>query len=119
MAANILFIDSDHAKIFTLNPGKLDTAEMKKHDFKHHTSDQKNEEHEKHFFQEVSAKIKDTSELLIVGPGMAKARFKTHLETHHHDLVKKIIGVETIDHPTDPQIVAVGKKFFKLYDLFH
>ncbi len=120
MAACILFIDSDHAKFFNLNPGKMESSELKKHDVKHHTTGEKNDEHEKHFFHEVAGHLKNATEILIVGPGLAKAKFKTHLETHHHqDLAKKIVGVETVDHPTDPQIVAAGKKFFKGYDLFH
>jgi len=120
MAACILFIDSDHAKIFKLNPGKMDSSELKKHEQKHHNTGEKNEEHEKHFFNEVISHLKDSSELLIVGPGLAKNRFKSHLEAHHHqDLAKKVVGSETIDHPTDAQIVAVGKKFFTAYDVFH
>ena len=121
MKSAILFIDSDHAKFFNLNPGKIETTELKKHEIKHHLSgDKNNEEHEKHFFHEIADKLKDTTELLILGPGLAKNRFKTHLEGHHHaDLVKAIVGVETIDHPTDPQIKEIGRKFFKSYDLFH
>ena len=120
MAACILFIDSDHAKFFNLNPGKIESTELKKHEVKHHTGSEKNEEHEHHFFHEVATHLKGVSELLIVGPGLAKNKFKTHLETHHHhDVAKSVVGMETIDHPTDPQIVAVGKKFFKTYDQFH
>jgi stalled ribosome rescue protein Dom34 len=120
MSASILFIDSDHAKIFKLNPEKMETTELKKHALDHHTSNEKNEEHEKHFFHDVTSKLVGTQELLIVGPGLAKNRFKTHLETHHHqDLLKAVVGMETVDHPTDPQIIAVGRKFFTSYDLFH
>jgi len=121
MKAAILFIDSDHAKIFRLNPGMMEKTELKKHEIKHHlTDDKKNEEHEKHFFHEVASELKGTTELLIVGPGLARTRFKTHLDAHHHtDLAKSVVGTESIDHPTDPQIVEVGRKFFKAYDLFH
>jgi stalled ribosome rescue protein Dom34 len=121
MKSAILFVDSDHAKIFNLVPGKMETVELKKHEIKHHlTADKNNEEHEKHFFHEVATALKGVTELLVVGPGFAKNRFQSHLETHHHgDLAKSIVGLDTIDHPTDPQIMAVGRKFFKAYDLFH
>lgn len=120
MAACILFIDGEHAKFFNLNPGKMETTALKKHDHATHTAHDKNEEHDKHFFHEVATHLKNVTELLIVGPGLAKNKFKTHLETHHHhDLAKKVVGIETVDHPTDAQIIAAGKKFFKAYDLFH
>jgi len=121
MNASILFIDSDHAKIFKLNPEKMESSTLKKHESSHHASaDEKKDEHEKHFFTDVTSALVGTTELLIVGPGQAKNRFKAHLDTHHHQgLAQAVIGVETVDHPTDPQIIAVGKKFFKSYDLFH
>ncbi|MBC7386933.1 MAG: eRF1 domain 2 [Cryobacterium sp.] len=121
MSARILFIDSDHAKIFKLNADKIDTHAMKKHDAQHQVGGGgKEDEQEKHFFHDVAKELAGTTELLVVGPGLAKIRFKTHLETHHHqDLCKAVVGMEAIDHPTDPQIMAVGKKFFKTYNLFH
>jgi len=52
--------------------------------------------------------------------GLAKDHFKTHLETHHTaGLAKRIIGMEVVDHPTDNQILAASRKFFKTYDLFN
>ena len=121
MSASILFIDSDHAKIFSLHPGKMESAELKKTGHHtHHQASESNHEHEHQFFHEVATQLKNVTELLIVGPGLAKAKFKTHLETHHHhDLAKSVVGVETVDHPTDAQIIAVGRNFFKSYDVFH
>jgi hypothetical protein len=35
---------------------------------------------------------------------------------HEHDraLERKIVGIETVDHPTDGQIIAYAKKYFRL-----
>ncbi len=121
MSASILFIDGDHAKIFSLNPGKMETKDLKKSSHhSHNQASESNHDHEHKFFHEIASNLKNVKELLIVGPGLAKAKFKTHLETHHHhDLSKSVVGVETVDHPTDAQIAAIGRKFFKAYDLFH
>jgi hypothetical protein len=37
---------------------------------------------------------------------------------HHHDprLMDIILGVETVDHPSDPQLVDHARKFFKSAD---
>lgn len=119
MTASILFIDSNHAKIFKLIPAKMETSELKKHGDSHPSDDNKTDEYEKHFFTDVTSQLKDASQLLIVGPGQAKTRFKTHLENHQQALAKNIVGVETIDQLSDAKIIEVGRKFFKEYDLFH
>jgi hypothetical protein len=39
-----------------------------------------------------------------------------YIEQHNPQLKKIIAGVETVDHPTDGQIVAMARKFFKVTD---
>jgi hypothetical protein len=65
------------------------------------------------FFRELALALADTSEILIVGPSTAKLHFLNHV--HHHDraLLPKIVGLETVDHPTDGQLVAYAKRYFK------
>jgi len=52
----------------------------------HHThgkGDQKHKEHNK-FYHEVSEKLRDLKELMIMGPGTARDEFKHHCENHNH-----------------------------------
>jgi hypothetical protein len=35
---------------------------------------------------------------------------------HDHALEAKVVGIETVDHPSDGQIVAFAKKYFKRAD---
>ena len=122
MTACILFIDSDHAKLFKLGIDKVETENLKRTEIHHHTASDKDKLHKDggHFFNDVASKLKGMKEILLVGPGLAKNHFKTHLEKHHHaELAKHIVGLETVDHPTDNQIIAVGRKFFKNYDKFN
>jgi stalled ribosome rescue protein Dom34 len=120
MSACIVFIDGEHAKFFHLNPGKIETQVIKKSHHATHTAGTNHDEHSKQFYHEVAAQLKSSSEILIIGPGVAKSQFKHHLENHHHaDIAKKVVGVENADHPTDAQIKAAGRQFFKTYDLFH
>ena len=125
MSAYVVWIDSHESKIFKLTPHGIESKHLKTHGHKHHT-----EAHGKHsgghhpesetLFRDTAKAIGDASELLIMGPGEAKTSFKSHLDKHHSsDITKKVVGVETADHPTDNQIVAAAKKFFKNYDLFH
>ena len=119
MANYVVWIDSNHAKFFELHPTGVEEKTMKRHEIRHHTGvekEQNNHKNAEKFFHEVVEKLSNAHEILIVGPGEAKVHFKAHLESHHHDqIAKKVVGLETVDHPTDGQIVALGKKFFKVH----
>ena len=71
---------------------------------------------DQNFYHEIAQLFGSTKEVLIVGPGSAKLELIKHV--HHHDaaISKKIIGVETVDHPTDGQLLAFAKKYFNKVD---
>lgn len=117
MANYVVFLDHEHAKIFELHPENVVEATLKKHEIKHHTShDKDHTRHSEKFFHEVAGKLLNAHEVLLVGPGIAKEHFMSHLKEHHHEqIAKKVVGIETVDHPTDGQIVAMAKKFFKAH----
>ena len=48
----------------------------------------------------------------MVGPSSAKLDFVRHVHQHDHTLTPKIVGVETLDHPTDPQLAAYVRHYF-------
>jgi len=121
MSACIVWIDSEHAKLFKISPEGVEKQELKSH-APNSSSHQNNfkAEHEKKFFHQVASTIGKVEELLIFGAGTAKTHFKHHLETHHHaDLAKHVVGLETLDHVTDNQILEAGRKFFKKYNTYH
>jgi hypothetical protein len=39
-----------------------------------------------------------------------------YLREHNHLLEARVVGVETVDHPTDGQLVAHAKKYFGVID---
>jgi stalled ribosome rescue protein Dom34 len=69
-----------------------------------------------HFFDEVAAAIGDAREVLVTGPGTAKTAFRDHLTKRHAALSKRIVGVETLDHPTEGELLAYARKVFKRID---
>lgn len=67
----------------------------------------------KRFFHEVVGTLAAAEEVLIVGPGTAKLELLKYVHKHDHALEPKIVGIETVDHPTGPQLVAYAKTYFK------
>jgi stalled ribosome rescue protein Dom34 len=68
------------------------------------------------FFDDVVHAVDGVREVLVVGPGTAKTEFVTDVGHRHTDLSKRIVGVETLDHPSDVELLDHGRKVFKRID---
>ncbi len=68
------------------------------------------------YYHRVAEALKGATEILIVGPAQAKLQLIKHFHAHDPDLMKKVVGVETVDHPTDGQLVAYARKYFLAKD---
>jgi stalled ribosome rescue protein Dom34 len=118
-----LWIDHAEAKIFHV--GDADFEKLKIEGPHHHVSHRgearshgsSHPAEDQHFFHSAAAALKDCEEILVVGPGTAKLEFIKHVHKHDHALVNKIVGVETVDHPTEGQLVAFVRKYFHKVDV--
>jgi len=62
------------------------------------------------YYDEVVSVIREADSILILGPGEAKGELKKRLEKDN--LGGHIVGIETVDKMTDPQIVAKVRGHF-------
>jgi len=111
-----VFIDHREAKVFHVDDEGFDPAKIEpRHHVKRHSSVTAEHDHPAdalHFFQAVEKALADVEEILIVGPGTAKLELIRHVHKHNHAVEARIVGVETVDHPTDGQLVAFAHKYF-------
>jgi stalled ribosome rescue protein Dom34 len=68
------------------------------------------------FFRAVAQSIADAGAVLLTGPADAKTKLRKFINQHDPELMKIIVGVETVDHPSDAQLVAYAKQYFKAED---
>ena len=66
--------------------------------------------HLSQFYDKVITVIREAEAILIFGPGEAKGELQQRLE--REELGGRIVGVETTDKMTDPQIVAKVRQHF-------
>ncbi len=71
---------------------------------------------DKHYLHAVTEAVADAREILVVGPGSAKLELIRHTEKHAPKVSEKILGVETVDHPTDRQLLAYARRYFLRVD---
>ena len=68
------------------------------------------------YYHAIVEALKGAQEILVVGPAQAKLQLIKHIHAHDHAMVDKVVGVETVDHPTDAQVVAYARKYFVAKD---
>lgn len=115
-----VWIDHHEAKIFLIESASFDPKAIHPH---HHvkrhptvTAEHAHPADADHFFHDVARALGDAQEILVVGPGSAKLELIKHVHKHDHALEPRIVGVETVDHPTDGQLVAYVKQYFHAKD---
>lgn len=118
MSSFVVWMDSKEGKIFELSPEGKSVKHVRTHGAKHH-----HESHQQNldgFYKELAESIKNAKEVVVIGPSDAKLHFKAYLGKHFtNTIAKKVVAFETVDHPTDNQILEHARKFFKAYDAFH
>ena len=120
-----VLIDHAEARIFDIHAdplrhhhaGQETSVAAPQHEIHRHQRGHDGEGHQHpedltHFFQAVRLKIADADSILILGPSLAKHELMTYLAKEDRALAHNVIGVETVDHPTDKQIVALASEAF-------
>ncbi len=106
-----LLIDHHSAKILQFDAAQveIETVFEKTVHTRQHNS-QVRTEHE--FFAEVCDALAGINEILVFGGHMAQADFRRNIEKHHASVAKHVVGWETVDKPTDAQLVAFARRYF-------
>lgn len=111
----VAWIDHHSALVRQFDADEVHAETVKDH--KHYTRQHGSAVRTEHeFFGEVCDALADIPEILIAGAHTAQADFRHYVEHHRPALSSKIVGWETVDHPTDAQLVALARQFFSHYD---
>jgi stalled ribosome rescue protein Dom34 len=119
----VVWIDHHEARVFHFSPTDVATLVLHPDHPTRHIHHKANsigsgnaaEDHA--FLHAVAQSIADAGAVLITGPASAKNELVKHIDQHDHRLMKIIAGVETVDHPSDAQLVAHARHYFKIEDL--
>ncbi len=118
----IAWIDHREAHIIHFNFEAAETAAVKPltpHRHLHHKSGTVGSGHDKPdtaYMAGVAAAFADASKILIVGPTGAKLELMHYLKTHRAEVAKKVVGVETVDHPSEGELLKYAHKYFTAAD---
>jgi stalled ribosome rescue protein Dom34 len=111
----VIWIDHEQARFCHVDPNALVTRPPRsiERDPARSTVEAKDHpEATKRFFAEVSRALGDTARILILGPSAAKHEFLRYLQRHAPSVELRIVGVETVERPTDVELVRLAHKHF-------
>jgi hypothetical protein len=113
----VIWIDHLVAKIFTMGLTGVNSAIVHAHLSSSHLHHHANAigsgqvAQDPKFLASVARFVDSCDDILILGPGIEKTALMHHLRSSRPEAV---LRMETNGHPTDEEIVAIGRKHFGL-----
>ena len=68
------------------------------------------------FYAEVAKALAGAREVLLTGPGLARMEFRDWCNSHQKGIAGAVVDSIVSDHPSDAQLVAMAKQYFKKFD---
>jgi stalled ribosome rescue protein Dom34 len=121
----LVWIDHREAKVFHFNTTEADVTTIRSshpNQHIHHKANSGDSGHapvDKEYLNHVTKALAHAGAILITGPANAKTELAAYIKHSEPGLAARISGVETLDHPTDGALVALGRKFFRADDRMH
>jgi hypothetical protein len=119
----VIWIDHRQARIFHFNTTDVDKLVVGPENpvrHLHHKANVIGSGHapeDQNFLEEVARSVADAGTILVVGPASEKNELVKHIKHSHPEMMIKIEGVESADHPSDQELVAYARRFLKSADL--
>ena len=67
-------------------------------------------------FSDVAKALAGCKEILLTGPGLVRNQFREWCIQHQQTVASYIVDSIVSDHPSDAQLVALAKTYFKKFD---
>jgi len=117
----ILWIDHKEAKVFSIDSeNRIANVENTAGDTHiHHRAGAMGSGHEHedaHYLKAVANALATAHEIVVTGPAQAKLELMHWMKGNAPQTAVKVLGVETLDHPTDGELVAFAKRYFRAKD---
>ena len=116
----VVWIDHLTARIFPMGKAGVGDVVVHAHPSSshlHHKANTIGSGHaaeDRDFLPEVAKALRFCRDILIVGPGIEKTTLLHYLQANRKDLSATQLHAEASDHPTDREVIALGRRRFGL-----
>jgi stalled ribosome rescue protein Dom34 len=113
----VVWIDHTKAQIIHFDKDASESESLKTHSthphpHQRHGDTHASEDDNSRFFDDIAGALGDVGAILVVGPAQEKNVFVTYLKAKSPAVAAKITAVETVDHPSDTQLLTFARKHF-------
>ena len=118
----VVWLDHSEAHVMHFDSEAAESEKIRarsKHQHLHHKAGALGAGHspeDQKYYHEVAHAVADALEILIVGPSTAKLGLMKHMQKHDHAVAEKVVGIESVDHPSDGQLLAYARHYFDRVD---
>lgn len=111
----VVWLDHQSAKVLQFDAEHVETEQLKAHT--HHTRQHGSAVRSEHeFFAEICTALTGITEVLVVGSSTAQTDFKHYVDKHSPQIAAHVVAYESVDQPTENQLVMMAKQFFLRHD---
>ena len=121
----LVWIDHREAKVFAFNATDVEHQRVRSshpNQHIHHKANARDSGHapvDKQFLEQVAAAIAHAGAILLTGPANAKTELAEYLHHAHPALAQRVSAIQSVDHLTDGELLALARSFFKADDRMH
>ena len=118
----VVWLDHSEAHVMHFNADAAESERIRahsKHKHLHSRSGVPGPGHspeDRKYYHEVARALAESLEILIVGPSSAKLALMKHMLNHDPVIAGKVVGIESVDHPSDGQLLAYARHYFVKVD---
>lgn len=109
----VVWMDHSEAHVVMFDKEHVEAQRIKSRS--HHKHQGKADENNA-FFADVAQALAGSREVLLTGPGLARIQFRDWCNTHQGTLADTIVDSVASDHPTDGQLAALARQYFRRFD---
>ncbi len=107
----VVWMDHTEAHVLMFDKEHVEAQRIKARS--HHTPKHGHVGADKDFFKQIADALTGVAEVLLTGPANAKIEFRDFCKHNAHAIDKAVVEVLTTDHPSDAQVVAMARQYFK------
>jgi stalled ribosome rescue protein Dom34 len=113
----VVWLDHTKAQVIHFDKDASESEALKTHSThphpkQNHADTHANEDDNTEFYNDIAAVLKDIPQILVVGPAQEKTAFVKYLTTKVPAVSENIKAVETVDHPSNAQLLHYARHHF-------
>ncbi|MDO8387675.1 MAG: hypothetical protein Q7T13_14935 [Polaromonas sp.] len=109
----VVWIDQSEAHVVMFDREHMEAQRIKSRT--HHKHQGKTEDSAA-FFADVARALAGSHEVLLTGPGLVRNQLRDWCTSHLPAVADAIVDSVASDHPSDAQLVALARQYFRKFD---